>query len=150
MIKQILFPSFMLLSSVIIFAQTTITGTVNDVSLGGPLPGANIKISTKAVGTTTDFNGKFTLKITDTPPFTIEISSLGYQTKIIEVTKNNQTIIIGLKENATSLDEVVISASRTPERVMESPVTIERFDTRAIKNTASASFYDGLENFMMV
>nr|BFF39516.1 TonB-dependent receptor [Tenacibaculum mesophilum] len=127
-------------------AQTTITGTVSDASLGGPLPGANIKVSRKTVGTSTDFDGKFTMTVTDTPPFTIEISSLGYQTKTVEITKNNQVVEISLTENATSLDEVVVSASRTPERVMESPVTIERFDSRAIKNTASASYYDGLEN----
>ena len=146
MIKKILLSAFMLLGSALIFAQTTITGTVNDESLGGSLPGASIKVSRKAVGTTTDFDGKFTLKVTDVPPFILEVSSLGYQTKTIEITKNNQVITIGLKENATSLDEVVISASRTPERVMESPVTIERFDSRAIKNTPSPSFYDGLEN----
>ncbi|CAL2092569.1 Outer membrane receptor protein involved in Fe transport [Tenacibaculum sp. 190524A02b] len=145
MIKRLLLVAFALCSSMM-FAQTTITGTVNDASLGGPLPGANIKVARKTVGTSTDFDGKFTLKVTDTPPFTIEITSLGYQTKKVEITQNNQVVEVSLTENATSLDEVVISASRTPERVMESPVTIERFDSRAIKNTASASYYDGLEN----
>lgn len=146
MMKKILLVAFVLFGSSLLIAQTIITGTVNDASLGGPLPGANIKISRKAVGTTTNFDGKFTLKVTDKPPFTLEISSLGYQTEKVEITKNNQVIEVSLKENATSLDEVVISASRTPERVMESPVTIERLDSRAIKNTSSASFYDGLEN----
>ncbi|WP_319800163.1 carboxypeptidase-like regulatory domain-containing protein, partial [Psychrobacter sp. I-STPA6b] len=105
-----------------------------------------MKVLRKAVGTSTDFDGKFTMKVVDIPPFTIKISSIGYHSKTIEITKNNQVVVVSLTENATSLDEVVISASRTPERVMESPVTIERFDSRAIKNTASASFYDGLEN----
>jgi len=146
MIKKVLLATFMLLGSSLLFAQTTITGVVNDASLGGALPGASIKVSRKAVGTTTDFDGKFTLKVTDTPPFTIEISSLGYKTKTVDITQNNQTVTVSLEENATSLDEVVISASRTPERVMESPVTIERFDSRAIKNTPAPSFYDGLEN----
>jgi outer membrane cobalamin receptor len=49
-------------------------------------------------------------------------------------------------EGNTALDEVVVSASRTPQRVFESPVTIERFDTNDIKKSASADFYDGLEN----
>ena len=44
------------------------------------------------------------------------------------------------------LDEIVISASRTPERLFESPVTVERFGIKEIKNTASVDFYDGLEN----
>ena len=146
MMKKLLLIALVLFGTFTMVAQTTISGTVNDASLGGPLPGANIKVLRKAVGTSTDFDGKFTMKVTDTPPFTIEVSSLGYQSKNIEITKNNQVIEVALTENATSLDEVVISASRTPERVMESPVTIERFDSRAIKNTASASYYDGLEN----
>ncbi|OSY88919.1 membrane protein [Tenacibaculum holothuriorum] len=146
MIKKLLLVAFVLFGSSLMMAQTTISGTVNDASLGGPLPGANIKVSRKAVGTTTDFDGKFTLTVTDTPPFTLEISSLGYGTKTVEITKNNQVVTVDLTENATSLDEVVVSASRTPERVMESPVTIERFDSRAIKNSSSPSFYDALEN----
>lgn len=146
MIKRLLLVAFVLFSSAAMVAQTTISGTVKDAALGEGIPGANIKVSRKAVGTTTDFDGNFTLTVTDTPPFTVEISSLGYQTKSVEITQNNQVIEVNLTENATSLDEVVVSASRTPERVMESPVTIERFDSRAIKNTASASYYDALEN----
>lgn len=146
MMKKLLLVAFVLFGTAMMVAQTTITGTVNDASLGGPLPGANIKVSRKAVGTSTDFDGKFTMTVTDIPPFTIEISSLGYQTKTVEITKNNQVVEVSLTENATSLDEVVVSASRTPERVMESPVTIERLDSRAIKSTTSPSFYDGLEN----
>ncbi|WP_093670627.1 TonB-dependent receptor [Tenacibaculum sp. MAR_2009_124] len=145
MMNRLLLVAFALCSS-LMFSQTTITGTVSDATLGGPLPGANIKVSRKAVGTTTDFDGKFILTVTDTPPFTIEVSLIGYQTKSVEITKNNQAVEVSLSENATSLDEVVVSASRTPERIMESPVTIERFDSRAIKNTASASYYDAIEN----
>lgn len=144
--KKLLFLVFVLFGSAVIVAQTTITGIVNDASLGGALPGANIKVLRKAVGTSTDFDGKFTMKVTDIPPFTIQISSVGYNSKNIEITENNQVVEVSLSENATSLDEIVISASRTPERVMESPVTIERMDSRAIKSTASASYYDGLEN----
>ncbi len=144
--KKILLLVSLFLNITIVLSQTTITGTVNDASLGGTLPGANIKVTGKAVGTTTDFDGKFTLQVSDNPPFSIEISSLGYQSKTIGITKNNQVVNVALSENATSLDEVVISASRTPERIMESPVTVERLDARAIKNTTAASFYDGLEN----
>lgn len=143
--KKLLLIAFAMFSSAIMFAQTTVSGTVVDSS-GEPLPGANIKIERKSVGTTTDFDGKFTLRVTDTPPFNIEISMLGYKTAKVSVTKNNQVVSATLVENATSLDEVVVSASRTPERIMESPVTVERMDIRAIRNTSSPSFYDGLEN----
>ena len=51
-----------------------------------------------------------------------------------------------LFKEGSVLDEIVVSASRTPERLFESPVTIERMGINEIKNTASAEFYDGLEN----
>jgi iron complex outermembrane receptor protein len=146
MIKKILLFVFLACSSATMVAQTTVNGTVKDADTGETLPGANIKIENKAVGTTTDFDGNFVLKVTENLPFTLEISVLGYKMKKVEVTKNNQIVDIALTENETSLDEIVVSASRTPERVMESPVTVERLDARAIKNTSSPSFYDGLEN----
>ena len=146
MIKKIILFACLTLSSVAMVAQTTVNGTVKDSKTGETLPGANIKIENKAVGTTTDFDGIFVLEVADKPPFTLEISVLGYKMKKVEVTENNQTVDVTLTENETSLDEIVVSASRTPERIMESPVTIERLDSRAIKNTSAPSFYDGLEN----
>jgi outer membrane receptor protein involved in Fe transport len=146
MIKKILFIVFIACSSLTMVAQTTVTGTVKDAKTGETLPGANIKVERKLVGTSTDFDGNFVLKVTDNPPFTIEVSMLGFQSAKVEITKKNQKVAVSLKENETSLDEIVVSASRTPERIMESPVTVERMDSRAIKNTSSPSFYDGLEN----
>jgi outer membrane receptor protein involved in Fe transport len=146
MIKKFLLLTFLVLGSATMLAQTTVTGTVKDAKTGETLPGANIKVERKAVGTNTDFDGVFSLKVSDVPPFILEISVLGYKTEKVEVTKNNQEIAVVLIENETFLDEIVVSASRTPERIMESPVTVERLDARAIKNTSSPSFYDGLEN----
>jgi outer membrane receptor protein involved in Fe transport len=146
MIKKLLLVAFIAFSSLAMVAQTTISGVVKDAKTGETLPGASIKVSRKAVGTNTDFDGEFSLKVEDNPPFTIEVSMLGYKTESVEITKNNQKVEANLTENETSLDEIVISASRTPERIMESPVTVERMDSRAIKNTSAPSFYDGLEN----
>lgn len=146
MIKKTLLLVFIAFASLSMGAQTTVTGVVKDAKTGETLPGASIKISRKAVGTNTDFDGEFVLTTTDVPPFTLEISMLGYKTEEVNITKDNQKVTVSLTENETSLDEIVVSASRTPERIMESPVTVERMDARAIKNTASPSFYEGLEN----
>ena len=126
------------------YSQTSISGTVLDDS-GLPIPGANVIITGTSSGTVTDFDGKFNLTTDSQPPFTIQISSVGFTTSNQEVTSNNQTFDVVLEEG-TALDEVVISASRTPERVFESPVTVERFGLKEIKNTASADFYGGLED----
>lgn len=126
-------------------AQNAISGSVKDALLQEPLPGVHVKAVESSNGTTTDFDGKFTLNITKFP-VTLKLSYIGFQTKQVVLSSYTKEIEIVLKENETELNEVVISASRTPERIMESPVTIERFDARAIKNTASSSFYNGLEN----
>ena len=136
--------TLVLLFSVASFAQTTVKGTVNDAS-GLPLPGANVIVVGTSTGVVTDFDGNFTLNVSQNPPFSIQVSSVGFQTLSQEITKNNETLAIVLNEGSF-LDEVVISASRTPERIFESPVTVERFGIKDIKTSASADFYDGLEN----
>ena len=134
----------MLLFCGLSYSQTTISGSVQDDN-GQPIPGANIIIAGTSTGTVTDFDGNFSLNTNLTPPFELQASSVGFETVVEAVTSNNQKINFILKEG-TSLDEVVISASRTPERIFESPVTVERLGLKEIRNTASADFYDGLEN----
>ncbi len=131
------------------FAQTTISGSVND-DKGQPIPGANIKIVGDAAGTVTDANGDFTLKTSKKPPFAVEISSVGFAVQTVQVTSNSQKVSAVLQSEDTKLDEIVVSASRAPERVRESPVTIERMTVKDIKKSASPTFYDGLENLKEV
>ena len=126
------------------FAQTTISGTVVDDN-EQPVPGANVIIVGTSTGTITDFDGGFSITTDLSPPFSVQASSVGFETATQEVASSSETLKLVLSEG-TALDEVVISASRTPERIFESPVTVERFGLKEIKNTASADFYDGLEN----
>ncbi len=142
-----IFPYLMLLFCGLAFSQTTITGSVVDDN-SQPIPGANIIIVGTSTGTVTDFDGNFSLTTNLNPPFKLQGSSVGFETVILEVAvaRSNDQIINFTLNEGTSLDEVVISASRTPERIFESPVTVERFGLKEIKNTASADFYGGLEN----
>lgn len=142
--KQIIL-SMAMLWSFVTFAQTQVTGKVTDAN-GLPVPGANVKVVGKELGTTTDFDGNYTLKVSINPPFSIEVSSIGFSSSNANVTKDGQVLNFNLNENAESLEEVVVSASRSPEKIKESPVTIERIDAKIIKNAANADFYDGLEN----
>ncbi|MDX1278030.1 TonB-dependent receptor domain-containing protein [Oceanihabitans sediminis] len=128
----------------ITFAQTTITGTVVDNN-NIPIPSANVIVIGTSSGTVTDFDGNFNLTVNQNPPFTIQASSIGFESTTQEVTANNQNINFVLNEG-TALDEVVVSASRTPERIRESPVTVERLDAKGIKTSSSATFFDSLEN----
>ncbi|MET0759277.1 MAG: TonB-dependent receptor [Flavobacterium sp.] len=131
------------------FAQNSISGSVTD-SENQPIFGANIKIVGDNAAAVSDAEGKFTLLTTKTPPYVIEISSVGFGTQKINIITNNQKVSVVLADQETKLDEIVVSASRTPERVIESPVTIERMGLQQIKSTTAATFYDGLENLKEV
>ncbi len=140
-----LFFVFTLLFGATLIAQTTVTGKVVDQN-GEPVPSANVLLLGKAEGTVADFDGNFTLSTNETPPFKLKISSIGYTDTTVDVTSNNQVLSVILEESSTLLDEIVISASRTPERIFESPVSVERFGLKEIKNTTAESFYGGLQN----
>ncbi|CAM2771253.1 TonB-dependent Receptor Plug Domain [Flavobacterium succinicans] len=131
------------------FAQNSISGIVRDAS-NQPIPGVNIKVVGQSASTVTDYDGQFVLNGVKELPVTLEVSNLGFTTQMIKVSSYSQKVSVKLVDQETKLDEIVVSASRTPERVLESPVTIERMGIAEIKKTASPSFYDGLENLKEV
>ena len=126
-----------MLASATMLAQTTITGVIKDAQTGETLLGANVKVSGKAIGTTSDFDGKFLLKVNDVPPFTIEISMLGFKATSVEITKNNQEVMVSLEEDSTSLEEIVFSASRRRQKVQEAPASVSIITPKDILNSAN-------------
>ena len=118
------------LFSTIIFAQTTVTGTVVDDN-NDPIPGATIVVDSMN-GTVADFDGNFTISVQNTPPFTITVSSVGFDSATLNVTVSNLDFEVKLESSQNLLDEIVVSASRIAERLFESPVTIEKFDYKDI------------------
>ncbi len=131
------------------FAQNSISGIVTN-SENQPVSGANIKIIGESSSTVSDITGNFILKTSKKFPFTIEVSSLGLGKKSVEVKNGTQKISVQLSTEDLKLDEIVVAASRTPEKVKESPVTIERMTIKDIKKSASPSYYDALENLKEV
>lgn len=82
-----------------------IKGKVTDTS-GTPLPGANITIKGTTIGTTTNFDGDFTLEVPDDADI-IVISYVGYKTKEV-ILGTNSNFNIQLQEDASQLDEIVL------------------------------------------
>ena len=146
--KLYLFIMSLLFCSVI-HSQNSITGSITD-SNKQPVPGANVKVIGDSTGTTTDSEGNFKLTTSASLPFKLEVTSVGYEKKNVSVTSNNQKVTVVINDEETKLNEIVVSASRTPERVIESPVTIERMGIQQIKNSTAATYYDGLENLKEV
>ncbi|MGV3761776.1 TonB-dependent receptor domain-containing protein [Parapedobacter sp.] len=126
-------------------AQTTVSGTVSDAT-GRPLVGVSIQVKGKIIGTTTDDAGRFTLRINDQLPFTLHISSIGYGSQEITVSESSSALAIILHEQTMMASEVVVSASRIEESVLESPVSIEKLNVLGIRESPQPSFYDALQN----
>lgn len=129
------------------FAQTTISGTVKDGGSGEPLGGVNILVKGRVIGTITNTDGQYNLKVNQEPPFTLVFSFIGFQTQEIEVTNANTTNLdITMEEQSLLGQDVVVSASRVEESILQSPVSIEKMDILGVQNTASDNYYKGLIN----
>lgn len=104
-----MFLAFFVLGLHLLIAQTVqITGTVTSKEDGQPLPGASVLVKGTTVGTTTDFNGKYSLNVPSDAQ-TLVISFVGM--KQIEVAVAGQTVVDAVLESETvGLEEVVVTA----------------------------------------
>ncbi len=144
----ILFFLSILLANLPVLAQTntTVSGKVLDASNNEPLIGVNILVKGKVVGTVTNTDGDFSLTVNNAPPFSLVISSVGYATQEVEITQSTSDLSISLDEQTLLGQEVVVSASRVEESILESPVSIEKMDIRDIQSAAAPNFYDQIAN----
>lgn len=126
--------------------STAVSGKVVDAGSGNPLVGVNILVKGKVIGTITDTEGNFNLQVNESPPFTLVISSVGYRTQEIEINNQTANLEIRLPEQTILGQEVVVSASRIEESILESPVSVEKLDIIEIRQSAAPSFYDQIVN----
>jgi iron complex outermembrane receptor protein len=106
----------------------------------------SITAKSETKGTMTDLTGRFSLVINQKFPFRVVISSLGFAPQEIEIKNGNSKLAIQLTSQTYMANEVVVTTSRTWEKILKSPVSIEKLDVRALKETPAASFYDALGN----
>jgi len=129
------------------FAQSVvITGNVRSSTNKEFVPAASVTIKGGNAGTFTDSKGNFKLITTQKPPFTLVFSSIGFETQEIQVTDAASPVQVDFKPASTLGNEVVVSASRVPERILESPVSIERLSAANIRNSPVPSYYDAIRN----
>jgi outer membrane receptor protein involved in Fe transport len=133
------------------YAQDKITGKITDEK-DVPLIGVNIRLLNNNALASSGFTGDFTIRYNGTYPANLQITYADYisQTYLINDASGIKDIIIKLKEDVNTLNQVVVSASRTEEKKLESPVNIETLSAKQIKNGTSADFYNGIENLKEV
>jgi TonB-linked SusC/RagA family outer membrane protein len=90
------------LGSLVTWSQQSVTGNVSDNE--GPLPGASVVVKGTTQGTTTDFDGNYTISVSSGS--TLVFSYIGYAAK--EIAVGNQSTINAVLESDNELDEVVV------------------------------------------
>ena len=89
-----------------IVTQIIVKGTVTD-SKGNPLPGASVIESGTDNGTTTDFDGNFSLTVDEENP-TLEVTFIGFVGQNV-VASSDSSISIMLMDDIAGLDEIVLT-----------------------------------------
>ena len=127
-------------------AQNTITGNVRNSTSKEPVASVSVTVKGTNVGTFTDEKGNFRLTTSQPPPLTLVFTSIGYDAQEVTVNSAGDFVQVDFVPGSTLGLEVVVSASRVPERILESPVSIERMNIQAIRAAAAPNYYDGIAN----
>lgn len=114
--------------------QQQITGTVKDDN-GMPLPGASIIEKGTTNGTSTDFDGNFSINVPDNA--ILKISYIGYQTQEIEVSGQTD-ITVQLKPDESALEEVVVIGYGQQSRA-KVVGAVSQIKSDQLENVAAAS-----------
>ena len=122
------------------YAQRTVSGTVSDNT--GPLPGASVVVKGTSTGTTTDFDGNYSINVPSNNAI-LEVSFLGYTT--IEVPVGEQSIVnITISEDAESLDEIVVTALGFKENRDKMAATYSKIDADKLVQPVESKIIDGI------
>lgn len=125
-----------LLSTTVFVAQSTISGTVKDQN-GDLIPGVNVLLKGTSKGATTDFDGNYEIKNVTDGTYTIIASYIGYDNFKKEITvAGNLNLNIVIKENAESLDEIIITGVTNPRSKIESSISITTIKPNVVAQSA--------------
>lgn len=134
-------------TSEILGQGTTISGLVKDADTGEPLIGVNILVKGQVIGTVSNMEGVFNLKVNQSPPLILIFSMIGHATREVEINSSNvSNLEVILNEQTLLGQEIVVSASRVEENILQSPVSIEKMDILSIRNSPSDTYYKAIGN----
>lgn len=131
------------------FAQLSsfhISGRVTDTN-GEPLPGATISIKGNgATGTVTNIDGTYTLQLPENGTHIITASYVGYQTSEKRITtEKDRKLNFRLSEDQFDLETVVVTGTRTPKLLKDSPIITRVITSDDIKKVNATNIADLLK-----
>ena len=125
--------------------NVTISGNVKNNVTNENTGAVSVTVKGTGAGTFTDERGNYVIP-NQKLPATLIFSSVGYATQEVTVTGSSQNVNVNFIPSNSLGQEVVVSASRVAQSILESPVSIERVSAAAIRTAPSASYYDVVAN----
>lgn len=134
--RKILFMCFlMVVCANALLAQATYKGKVTDKKNGNPLSGATVSLKGTNNAVATDANGEFIITTATGGTHTLVASYIGYADQSIVASGNY--IQFELTESTGLGDEVVVTASRRPQKITEAPASISVITAKDLEQSAS-------------
>ena len=127
------------------FAQS-VAGYVKNKTTGEPIPAVSVTLKGTNEGTLTNEKGYFKLNTGKAGSVILVVSSISYELQEVNAAAGSSNIQVAMIPTFSIGNDVVVSASRTKERIMESPVSIERISSAQIKNSPQSDYYNILKN----
>ncbi|MDR2980368.1 MAG: TonB-dependent receptor [Bacteroidales bacterium] len=126
-------------------APVTLSGHVKD-SEGNPLSYTSMVIENSSLSFLSDESGFFKLTLSNPGTYDIRFSLVGYEIRDEKITLTKDTAInIVLQVDAMNLNQVTITATRTPKLLKEVPVMTRVITSSEIQKISAATVKDLLE-----
>ena len=136
--RQLLFFAFVHGSSAI-FAQQLIKGKILDSRDDSPIPFVHVRISETVIGTSSNLDGQFELKVPNNTPEKqgITFSSIGYKSKKVDIPEDDSPVIVHLEASMTQLSGVTITGNKDKNKTTNQARRIVRKAFRRVKKNYS-------------
>lgn len=142
--RKVLLIICLLLGSNLLFAQQTITGKVVSAETNEPVSGAVIKVKGTQTGTTSAFNGNFSLRIEERESTILEISFVGYESKEVILRADERILTVALSPELRQLGTVIVTATRSRRDKYEVPVRVDVLEKERVEAIPALSADDYL------
>lgn len=120
-----------------LFAQSNISGNITDTA-GVPIAGVNVIIEGTTQGAVSDFDGNYTITNVENGTYNLNATYLGFSkfTQSVTINSEDVTINISMKEDAESLDQIIVTGVTNPKSRIESSVSVTTIRPGVIQQSA--------------
>jgi len=136
--------SILLLLTTVAFAQKTITGIVTDAQTKEGMPQVSVKVKGTTIAAITDLEGKFSIVVPQDSTILV-FSYVGYSEKEVNISAVTGELNIVLESTDVGLNVIVVSASRSEEKILDAPASITVINSEKIQSQIATTAIDHLQ-----